>query len=609
MTSAVLPAEPDAAAPEAAAGRSWVPAAICAAYLAAAVVLTWRLWAHPGTATVAGNPADHAQFAWFLRYEATALAHGRLPALVTTAMNAPHGISMMWNTTVLLPGILLAPVTVLAGPQVSLNVLLTLGFAGSAASMCYVLRRYGTSLPAAVIGGAVYGFSPALTHSAMGHYQLQFAVLPPLIVDAVLRLCLGRARPLRAGIWLGLLVTAQIFIGEEMLFEAGLTAILLVAALAASRPKAVPGLLRPAALGLATALGVTALLAGWALWSQFFGPLAQHGTAFYVDFYKNDLAGFVTPDSVQLLHTGSSAAAAARYAGLAPEYLGYLGVPLIVAAILVAVAFWRQLPVRAAAVATALLLLLSLGGRPLLSVTGNPIAQRSSGPVLPWGWLEHLPILSAGLADRLSIVADGTAAALLAFGMDLTLRWLRGTALRQGRAAAIVAAVTAVAILPLVPRPLAAAPAVPLPDGWSTTLGALRLPDDATVLVVPVPTAVLDDALRWQAEGGQQVSLIGGYFEGPDSTGRAFIDGPGFPILTWYLDYLWLGRAWTAPPPPKPSQQDVTATLQYWRPQAVVADAAARPALARYLEKVLGQPTIRYGSMLGWRLPATSRAR
>ena len=164
-----------------------------------------------------------------------------------------------------------------------------------------------------------------------------------------------------------------------------------------------------------------------------------------------------------------------------------------------------------------------------------------------------------------------------------------------------MAVVALVAVLPLVPRPLAATPAVPQPAGWAATIGALRLPAGGRVLIVPVPTAVLDDGLRWQAEGGQQISLIGGYFEGPDSTGRARIDGPGFPPLAPYLDYLWLGRAWTAPPPPVPVAKQVTATLAYWRPQAVVADAAGRPAMERYLTGILGQPTIRYGSMLGWR--------
>ena len=68
----------------------------------------------------------------------------------------------MWNTSLLFPGILLAPVTLLIGPQVTLTVVLTLGFAGSAASLFWVLRRWGASATAAGLGGAVYGFSPAL---------------------------------------------------------------------------------------------------------------------------------------------------------------------------------------------------------------------------------------------------------------------------------------------------------------------------------------------------------------------------------------------------------------------------------------------------------------
>jgi len=206
------------------------------------------------------------------------------------------------------------------------------------------------------------------------------------------------------------------------------------------------------------------------------------------------------------------------------------------------------------------------------------------------------------LPNRLSIVADGAAAGVLAFGIDLAYARLRRTSLSQARATAIVAVIAIAVVLPLVPRPLSSVPAAPLPDGWSTTLDALRLPASARVLVVPVPTSTIDQALRWQADSGQQVSLIGGYFEGPAPDGRAYIDGPGFPELVWYLDYLWEGKAWVAARPPAPSQADIAATLRYWGPQAVVADAASRPALERYLIGILGQPTIRYGSMLGWRL-------
>ena len=170
----------------------WPGLVVPLCYLGAALILTWRLWPDPASRTVAGNPTDADLFAWYLRYAADAVTHGHLPALVTTAMNAPTGVNMMWNTSVLLPGVLLTPVTLLFGPQVSLTILTTFGFAGSAAALFYVLRRWQVSAGAAALAGAVYGFSPALLHSALGHYNLQLAVLPPLIIDAGLTIATGR---------------------------------------------------------------------------------------------------------------------------------------------------------------------------------------------------------------------------------------------------------------------------------------------------------------------------------------------------------------------------------------------------------------------------------
>src|SRR6202012_6155929 len=107
-------------------------------------------------------------------------------------MNAPQGVSVMWNTFMLLPGMLLAPLTLLAGPQVSLTVLMTAGFAGSAFAMIAVLRRWGASIPAPAFDGGVYGLSPALIQSIRGHYDLQFAVLPPLIACRAVARVTGR---------------------------------------------------------------------------------------------------------------------------------------------------------------------------------------------------------------------------------------------------------------------------------------------------------------------------------------------------------------------------------------------------------------------------------
>ena len=568
-------------------GDGWAYAAVLACYLLAAVAVTRHLWADPASLTVAGNPHDADQFAWFLRYDATAVAQGRLPALVTTAMNAPQGINLMWNTSLLLPGVLLTPVTLLLGPQTSLTVLMTVGFAGSAASLFLVLRRWEVSIGAAALAGAVYGFSPALLQAGIGHYNLQFAVLPPLIIDAGLRLCLRSRAPVRDGIVLGVLVTAQLFTGEELLLLTGIAGLLMVAVLAAGRPRAVPGRLRPAAAGLGVAAGVTLLLAGYALWVQFFGPLTQRGSSFTPDFFKNDLASFVTPSRYLLFHTAASAAAAARYQGGPPEYLAYLGWPLLAVLAAGLLAFWRQPAVRATGVALAVLGLLSLGAHPLINGTAHP------GVTLPWRWLESVPVLGAALPDRMSVVADGLAAALLAFCVDLvraraaSVRWL----------AAGATAVAVLACLPLIPRPLPAASAARLPAGWSATFAALRLPPQARVLVVPVPTATLTDALRWQADTGDPDLLVGGYFVGPAWNGLAYIEGNGVAVTAQYLDALWSG----GPAPPAPPRSQVQADLRTWQPAAVVAVTSPDSPLGRYLEGLFGRPAIRSGSVLAWR--------
>ena len=590
-------------------------------YLLAALAITLWLWRDPASRTVAGNPNDTDQFTWFFRYDATAIAHLRLPALVTTAMNAPQGVNVMWNTFMLLPGVLLAPVTLLFGPQSALTLFMTAGFAGSSTAMFACLRRWNVSAASAALGGAVYGFSPALVHSAIGHYDLQFAVFPPLIVDVGLRLALGRVSAVRGGLWLGLLATAQLLITEEMLFDAALAGVIFVTVLAASRPREVLDKIRGVAGGLAVAAAVMAAGAGYPLWVQFFGPLAEHGSPFTPDFFKNDLSAFVVPSSYLLFHTAGSAAAASRYQGQLPEYLGYLGWPLLIVLAAAAIGFWRRLPVRAAAVACAVLEVFSLGGTLLFG------GHEHAGIKLPWHWLQGLPVLNAALPDRFSVVADGAAAALLAFAADAAVPAFAGFAGRRWsrfasgwRPAVVVLSCAVLAVLPIVPRPLPAAAATPLPTGWSKVFASLRLPASASVLVVPIPMSSFTEPLRWQADTGAPGALVGGYFLGPDRNGRPYTDGSGTPPAGLYLNLMWLEsdsallKALGAAVPPsaypgspgyvpvrRVTDTEMRAQIAAWRASAVVAVTRPDSMLGRYLTTLLGPPVAAAGDVLAWR--------
>jgi hypothetical protein len=562
-------------------------------YLAAAYALTWRLWADPGARMVSGNPGDVNLVAWFIRYSATAVSHGHLPALVTTGLNAPQGISLMWNASMLLPGVILAPVTLLAGPFASLNVLLTLGFAGSAASLFWVLRWWGASITAATVGGAVYGFSPALVAASTGHFQLQFAVLPPLIIHALLRIATGRGNALWTGVRLGVLTAAQLFIAEELLVDTALAAVVVVAVLALGHPRAaleaIRSRARTAVVGLGAAAVVVVLTCGYALWVQFRGPLASHGSPWQVSGFHNYLYAFVTPSGALLFHTASSAAAAASYPEPQPEYLAYLGWPLIAVAVAAAVRFWRDPKVRLAAVTFALLELFSLGAS---SVHVHGI--RYPGTLLPWHWLQGLPVLADALPDRLSILADGAVAALLAFALDQARVRARGRG--WGLAGYAAVAVAVLAILPLVPLPLPAAGVGPAPAGWQQAFAELRLSSDAPVLVIPG----LRYGMGWQAQTGVPGSMVGGGATiEPDPSGQATSYIYNQRPTAKYLDALYAG----APGRRAPSSAQLRADLAYWHPAAIVAVTTRTSRLGRYLTAKFGPPTIEAGDVLAWRHP------
>jgi hypothetical protein len=579
--------------------RTAGPWLVMCCYLIGAVALTAHLWADPAGRDQLGGGGDVDLFAWFMRYAATAVSHGRLPALVTVGMNAPQGINLMWNTSFLLPGVLLAPLTLLAGPQVSLTLALTLGFAGSAASLLRVLRRWGASLGAAALGGAVYGFSPALINAGFAHYHLQFAVLPPLIIDAVLRLITGRGHGVRGGVWLGLLCAAQLFIGEELFVYTALACLVLAVAAALSRPEAVPRQARAAVTGLAAAVAVFLLVDGWALWTQFAGPLAEHSRL--AASATTNPAWFVTPSASLLFHTHASAAATPSIAHPTAEDLTYQGWPLIVVLVIAAVVFWRDVRVRAAAVTWVVLDLFALGG-------GNLHVGGFTWPgrLLPWHWLQGFPGLAQVLPWRFAILADAAAAAVLAFSLDRALAavpraegW-RGWRAWRGWPRGALTGVALLAVLPLIPLPYQTASVPQVPAGWQATFTTLRLASDAPVLVLPFPSGGQPEVLRWQADTGWPSAMIGGYFIGPGPTGQAaffFSNRSPETEVASYLDELWQGRH-----PRSPSDKELHAVFGYWRPAAIVVVAGQQSPAIRVLTQLFGRPTYHIGTVFSWRL-------
>jgi len=100
----VLPAAPDL--------RPYLALAFIS--LAVSLDLSGHLLGDVAGRMVAGNPGDVRLFTWYLEHDAQAALHGQDPLFFTT-MNAPVGVNAMWNTSLLLPALVMAPVTLLAG--------------------------------------------------------------------------------------------------------------------------------------------------------------------------------------------------------------------------------------------------------------------------------------------------------------------------------------------------------------------------------------------------------------------------------------------------------------------------------------------------------------
>src|SRR5580658_6469018 len=131
-----------------------------AGYLSLSVVLWWHVWStHPAGVTTCAC-GDASLFLWFLEWPAYALAHGHNP-FYSTALFHPGGVNLLAQTSVMGMSIPLIPVTWIWGPVAALNVASTLAPALSAFAMFMVLRRWVKWLPAAYLGGLLYGFSPS----------------------------------------------------------------------------------------------------------------------------------------------------------------------------------------------------------------------------------------------------------------------------------------------------------------------------------------------------------------------------------------------------------------------------------------------------------------
>lgn len=570
-------------------------------YIVGAFYVTSRLWTDPASLRQQGDIQDVNQATWFVRYAADAVRHFHLPALLSTAMDAPHGVNLMWNTSLLLPGIVVSPITWLFGPQVALTSILTIAFAGSAIAMFYVLRHWNVSLLAAALGGALYGFSPALVNSGIGHYSLVIAILPPLMIDRLLRIVTGQGKPWRNGLWLGLLAAGQLFISEELLVDTVIAAVIVLVVLAICRPHDVLKRVPPSVAGLAVAAVVGLVLGAKGLWVQFHGTKAKSAAATVIISYAHHLTNlgtlpyaFINPSASVILHTSGTEYVANHYPQPTPEYLAYLGIPMIILLLVTIVYFWRNLTIRVAGITCILLEWLGMGAQPIRH--GLITLPKF---LLPWQYLQHLPVIGGMVPDRLAILADLCAAVVLAFALDLARSGKVPLFANMQNGGRVAAGVAIFALVFLLPTPYIPVRVNTLPSGWQKTFAALHVSAKTRVLLAPFPTSGASQMMRFQADSNEPQTMIGGDFIAPNEPGRLGRAGrAAITPTTCYMNELWSND----PNVTAPSSAQIKTDLATMQPQVVVAVTATSTAMGKFLVSLFGAPDTHFGRVLGWRM-------
>ncbi|MBT9254020.1 DivIVA domain-containing protein [Phycicoccus sp. MAQZ13P-2] len=471
------------------------------AYLLVAAYVTMHLLGAVRTGYLSQGVQDQQAFEWYFGATAHNLATLSNP-LLSDLQNFPAGVNLMANAAVLGLGVPLAPLTLLAGPEVTFVLVELLGLALTASGWYWLVRRRLAVHPlAAFLAGLLAGFGPGMVSHANGHPNFVVQALVPVVVDRVLRLAEGR-RPVRDGVVLGLLVAWQVLVGEEVLL---LTAVgLLVGGVVWAAHGRVRW--RPLLTGGGVAGLVALVLVGFPLWWQFLGP--QSYASIWHPPGGNDLA--------QLWGRATRTVGADPWASAAlsmnrTEENSFFGVALWVAVGLTVVALWRSVVVRALAVVVVVTCWLSLGEEVTLHGTALGIPG-------PWALLELVPVVQNVLPTRFTLVALPVLGVLLALGVEHLRRAVDRLADQTGPGLALGLAAGVVALLPVVPTPLVVDPRPVVPAFFTQGTWRDHVDDGGSVLAVPPPNVADARALEWQAAARWGFPVVAGYFVGPNGS-------------------------------------------------------------------------------------------
>ncbi len=518
-------------------------------FVVISVALYWPQWPGSPHSIVGCACGDEMQEVWFLKWTPWALLHGHNP-MFTNWMDYPTGANLATNTVMPLLAVVVAPVTWLFGAVSSYNLLMWAAFPVSALACCFVVRRVTHSNLAALLAGALYGFSPYMAGQGVAHVFLIFVPLPPLIFYAIYRIVVVQeGSPRRWGLVLALVVVGQFFISQEVAADTVIVAIFALALLVlANRHQIDHQRVHYVVTAGVYALGAALIVLAYPVYFQLFGTQAIHGATHGTVHspLKLDVLGTIVPNTLQAIHPSFLTRLGNKFmGGDLGENGSYLGAPLVAALGLI---IWRMRRNRWVLYVSGVLIMVDIltMGRWLM------VANHTIHVPLPWAAIGKISFLQSDLPNRFALFASFFVAVLVALGVAQWIAWSREPLThsprhrhrRDPRLAANVALgvllVAAIAVyaprLPITTRPL---PSVPT---FFTSSDDLQIPAGSVVLPFPFSASPNATSMYWQIRTDFRWKMISG--EAIIPTPRNHVTGQPAatrPLqITQYLSY-WSG--------------------------------------------------------------------
>jgi hypothetical protein len=450
------------------------------------------------TGAIAGQGTDPFIFIWSFAWWPWAIAH-HAPLLHTDLMWRPDGVFLGWVTSVSALSLLLAPVTLLAGPVAAFNICILAAPVLAAWFGYRLCLRLTRDFFAAMIGGFLFGFSSYEMAQNTAVPNLSFIMFVPALLLVVLaRLDDDLDRP-RTVVLASLILICQFLTGLEIFTEIFLFGGLAWLAALLYLPGLRPRLRRLLIDGLFTGAIVIFLL------SPVLLSMLRHFhylklPAVWPYFFVADILNFVVPAKQNMFY-GAFAPIARHFRPGMTEVDAYLGLPLIIMIGL----FMRRYG--------------AAGGGRFLSAMFLAIAVMSLGPllwagghytriVLPWTVFAHVPVLSFMLPNRFGLFVSLLAAIMAAL-------WLAAPKpARRWRMA--LGLLSCAALLPRLQ------PWEPEPHSRFFQPGIVQAALGPNPQILVLPFAINGPSSFWQQEAGFSFSQTGGYLGFPPASMQHF---------------------------------------------------------------------------------------